>query len=136
MWDDSTPRCCRRELLRRSHWNSGRQAARILFDGRWNIQGARLLVSQTLYVVLSTACFLQNPAQFYRRFGKFVFVMDVCRLYVQVGTTAVTVLLGIIQTVVFSIGFSRAFASIRRKMMLNILMQVRYESCCQCNQST
>jgi len=36
----------------------------------------------------------------------------------------VQVVLATMQSVAFYIGFNRAFASIRRKMMLNILMQV------------
>ncbi len=42
----------------------------------------------------------------------------------QIYITVAQIAFGIIQTVIFTIGFSRAFASIRRKMMLNILMQV------------
>jgi hypothetical protein len=42
----------------------------------------------------------------------------------QIWITVAQIAFGIIQTVIFTIGFSRAFASIRRKMMLNILMQV------------
>jgi hypothetical protein len=38
----------------------------------------------------------------------------------------VDLLLNNIQGIVFFIGFTRAFASIRRKMMLNILMQVKF----------
>ncbi len=47
------------------------------------------------------------------------------RWSVQIVTTIIQLLLTNIQNVVFFIGFERVFASIRRKMMLNILMQVQ-----------
>ena len=46
------------------------------------------------------------------------------RCSVQIVITIIQLVLTNVQNVVFFIGFERVFASIRRKMMLNILMQV------------
>ena len=50
------------------------------------------------------------------------------RWRISIWITCVDLLLNNIQGIVFFIGFTRAFASIRRKMMLNILMQVKFFS--------
>jgi threonine/homoserine/homoserine lactone efflux protein len=47
------------------------------------------------------------------------------RWQVSIYIVCAELVLSNVQSVVFFIGFTRAFASIRRKMMLNILMQVQ-----------
>ena len=47
------------------------------------------------------------------------------RWSIQIYITILQLVLTNVQNVVFFIGFERVFASIRRKMMLNILMQVQ-----------